>query len=68
MSRDRIPVENERMVRDRRTGALLSTDRDAIRAYEARKRERLSQQERINTLERTVAELQKAISEITEKR
>jgi hypothetical protein len=65
---ERIPVENEPMVRDRRTGALLSTDRDAIRAYEARKRERLSQQERINTLERTVAELQKAISEITEKR
>lgn len=68
MSMDRIPVENERLVRDRRTGALLSTDRDAIRAYEARKRDRLSQQERINTLERTVAELQKAISEITGKR
>lgn len=65
---ERIPVENENLVRDRRTGALLSTDRDAIRAYEARKRDRLSQQERINTLERTVAELQKAISEITGKR
>ena len=68
MSAERIPVENERMVRDRRTGALLSTDRDAIRAYEARKRDRLSQQERINTLEHTVAELQKAISEIIGKR
>lgn len=68
MSDDRIPVENERLVRDRRTGALLSTDKDAIRAYEARKRDRLSQQERINTLERTVAELQKAISEIIGKR
>ena len=68
MSAERIPVENERMVRDRRTGALLSTDRDAIRAYEARKRDRLSQEERINTLEHTVAELQKAISEIIGKR
>jgi hypothetical protein len=65
---DRIPVENERMVRDRRTGALLSTDRDAIRAYETRKRERQSQAERINNLEQTVAELQKAISEIIGKR
>jgi hypothetical protein len=68
MTPDRIPVENERMVRDRRTGALLSTDRDAIRAYEARKRERQSQAERINNLEQTVAELQKAISEIIGKR
>lgn len=68
MNGDRIPVENERLVRDRRTGALLSTDKDAIHAYEARKRERLSQQERINTLEQTVADLQKAISEIIGKR
>lgn len=68
MNRDKVPVQNEPMVRDTRTGALLSTDRDAFRAYEDRKRERQSQQDRINSLEEKVAELQRILSELIGKR
>lgn len=68
MSGDRIPVRNEPMVRDMRTGALLSTDRDAFRAYEDRRRERRLQQERINSLEEQVAELRRILSELVGKR
>ena len=67
MSGDRIPVRNEPMVRDTRTGALLSTDRDAFRAYEDRRRERRLQQERINSLEEQVAELRHILSELVGK-
>lgn len=68
MNRDKVPVQNEPMVRDMRTGALLSTDRDAFRAYEDRKRERQVQQDRINRLEEKVTELQHILSELIGKR
>jgi len=68
MNRDKVPVRNEPLVRDMRTGALLSTDRDAFRAYEDRKRERQAQQDRLNSLEGKVAELQRILSELIEKR
>jgi len=68
MNRDNVPVQNEPMVRDMRTGALLSTDKDAFRAYEDRKRERQAQQDRINSLEEKVAELQRILSELIGKR
>lgn len=68
MNRNKVPVQNEPMVRDMRTGALLSTDRDAFRAYEDRKRERQVQQDRINRLEEKVTELQHILSELIGKR
>ena len=68
MNRDKVPVQNEPMIRDMRTGALLSTDRDAFRAYEDRKRERQVQQDRINRLEEKVTELQHILSELIGKR
>jgi hypothetical protein len=68
MSKDKVPVQNEPMVRDMKTGALLFTDRDAFRAYEDRKRERQAQRDRINTLEEKVAELQRILAEIIGKR
>ena len=64
MSGDRIPVQHERLVRDTRSKALLSTDREAILAYETRKRERQTQTERINTLEEKVSQLQEALSKL----
>ena len=68
MNRNKVPVQNEPMVRDMRTGALLSTDRDAFRAYEDRKRVRQVQQDRINRLEEKVTELQHILSELIGKR
>lgn len=65
---DRIPVKDERMVRDRKTSALLSTDHDAIAAYERKKRETKAQKDRINRLEQEVGELKKLLSQLIEKR
>ena len=68
MKSDKIPVENEKMVRDVRTKALLSTDKDAVRAYEKRRQELKTQKERINRLEQELADLKTIIAELIEKR
>lgn len=65
---DRIPVENEKMVRDSYSRALLSTDHDAVAAYEKRRREVKAQKDRINRLEQEVAELKEMIAKLIEKR
>jgi uncharacterized protein YceH (UPF0502 family) len=65
---DRIPVKNERMVRDRHSHALLSTDHDAVAAYEKRRREAKAQKDRINRLEQEVNELKQLLSQLIEKR
>ena len=65
---DKIPVQNEKMVRDARSKALLSTDRDAVRAYEKKKQESKAQKERINRLEQELADLKAIISELVQKR
>ena len=68
MSQDKIPVQNEKMVRDTRSGALLSTDRDSVRAYERRRREAQAQKDRINRLEHELSELKGIISKLIEER
>lgn len=65
---DRIPVKDERMVRDPATQALLSTDHDAIAAYERKRRENKAQKDRINRLEQEVQELKQLLSKLIEKR
>lgn len=65
---DKIPVKNEKMVRDTKSKALLSTDRDAIRAYEKRREEVKAQKERINRLEQELADLKAIISDLVQKR
>lgn len=61
---DKIPVENERLVRDLQSKALLSTDREAVIAYERRKREVKAQKDRINRLEQEVTELKQLLSQL----
>jgi len=68
MSQEKIPVQNEKMVRDTRTGALLSTDRDSVKAYERRRREAQAQKDRINRLEHELSELKGIISKLIEER
>lgn len=69
MTRDgRIPVRNESMVRDVRTGALLSTDVGSFRAYEQRKRDRESQKDRLNRLEGEIADIKRLLIELIGKR
>lgn len=65
---DKIPVKNEKMVRDRRSGALLSIDHDAVAAYRKRKDEAKAQKDRINRLEQEVAELKQLLSQLIGKR
>ena len=68
MSQDKIPVQNEKMVRDTRSGALLSTDRDSVKAYERRRREAQAQKDRIIRLEHELSELKGIISKLIEER
>jgi hypothetical protein len=65
---DRIPVKNERMVRDRKSHALLSIDHDAVAAYEKQKHDMKAQKDRINRLEQEINELKKLLSKLIEKR
>jgi polyhydroxyalkanoate synthesis regulator phasin len=64
----KIPVKNEALVRDSKTGALLSTDLDAVKAYERKKQEMKAQKERINRLEEEIADLKKAIAALLQQR
>lgn len=64
----KIPVQNEKMVRDMHSGALLSTDSDSIKAYERRKQEAKAQKDRINRLEHELSELKSIVSNLIEKR
>lgn len=68
MSIDKIPVQNEKLVRDTHTGALLSTDRDSVKAYERRKQEVQAQKDRINRLEQELSELKELMSSLIGKR
>jgi hypothetical protein len=63
----RIPVKNNRMVRDTATGAVLSVDADAVKTYEERRKKILSERERLNKLESEVSELRAIIEELRKK-
>lgn len=62
--RERARVRNENMVRDMRTTALLSTDKDAILHYERKRAERKANEDRLNTLEREVAALKEQVAQL----
>lgn len=64
---DKVPVQNEKMVRDVRSKAILSTDHEAVAAYERRKREAKAQKDRINRLEQELTELKQLLSQLIEK-
>lgn len=63
----KIPVKNNPMVRDTRSGAVLSVDSDAVRKYEERRQRVLSERERLNNLENEVLELRAIIEELRKK-
>lgn len=63
----RIPVKNNKMVRDTKTNAILSVDMDAIKAYEDRIRKIQAEKDRLNRLELEVSELRAIIEELRKK-
>jgi hypothetical protein len=63
----KIPVKNNKMVRDVSSNAVLSVDIDAVKAYEDRRRKIQSERERINKLETEVTELRAIIEELRNK-
>lgn len=63
----KIPVKNNRMVRDTATGAVLSVDAEAVRVYEERRKKAESEKERLNRLESEVSELRAIIDELRKK-
>ena len=63
----KIPVKNNRMVRDTASGAVLSVDMDAIKTYEERRRKIQSDKDRLNRLEIEVSELRTFIEELRNK-
>ena len=65
---DKIPVKNNSgLVRDVSTGAILSTDKDAIRVYEERRKKILSDRQRLNNLEIELSEIRSIIEELRKK-
>lgn len=63
----RVPVKNNKMVRDTKTNAILSVDMDAIKAYEDRIRKIQVEKDRLNRLELEVSELRAIIEELRNK-
>lgn len=63
----RVPVKNNKMVRDTKTNAILSVDTDAIKAYEDRIRKIQAEKDRLNRLELEVSELRAIIEELRNK-
>lgn len=63
----RVPVKNNKMVRDTKTNAVLSVDLDAIKTYENRIRKIQAEKDRLNRLELEVSELRAIIEELRNK-
>ena len=68
MKPDQLRVKNEHLVRDTKSGALLSTDRDSILAYEKRKHDVRLQKDPINRLELELSDLKELVFKLIEKR
>jgi predicted transcriptional regulator len=63
-----IKVEEDKtLVRDSSTGAILNTDKEALKIYRRRKSILDGQQKRIDNLENTVAELKELLNTIINK-
>ena len=66
--KDKIPVKDENgLVRDTSSKAILSVDKQAIRLYEERRRKIETDKNRLNRLEAEVAELRQVIEELRKK-
>jgi len=63
----KVPVKNNRMVRDMSNGAILSIDIDSIKEYEDRCRKIQTDKDRLNRLEQEVLQLRMLIEEIRNK-
>ena len=63
----KIPVKNNKMVRDTKTNAILSVDIDAIKAYEEKRRKIQTERDRLNRLELEVLELRSIIDQLRNK-
>jgi TolA-binding protein len=63
----KIPVKNNKMIRDTSTGAVLSVDQEAVKDYEERRKKILSERERLNRLESEISELRAIIDELRKK-
>jgi len=66
--KDKIPVKDENgLVRDVSSKAILSVDKQAIRLYEERRRKIETDKNRLNRLEAEMAELRQVIEELRKK-
>jgi len=63
----KVPVKNNRMVRDMSNSAILSIDIDSIKEYEDRCRKIQTDKDRLNRLEQEVLQLRMIIEEIRNK-
>lgn len=63
----KIPVKDAKMVRDSTSRAVLSTDREAVIAYEERVKRLQSDRDRLNKLETEMADLKALIEELRKK-
>jgi|688.fasta_scaffold25225_2 hypothetical protein len=63
----KVPVKNNKMVRDTKTNAILSVDIDAIKAYEEKRRKIQTERDRLNRLELEVLELRSIIDQLRNK-
>lgn len=62
----KIPVQNQPIVRDEKSKALLFTDIDSVRAYQKKKEQMKSQKDTINRLETEVEELKQLVAKLIE--
>jgi hypothetical protein len=63
----KIPVKDAKMVRDSTSRAVLSTDREAVVAYEERVKKIQSDRDRLNRLETEMSVLRALIEELRKK-
>ena len=63
----KIPVKDAKLVRDSTSRAVLSTDREAVVAYEERVKKIQSDRDRLNRLETEMSVLRALIEELRKK-
>ena len=61
---DKIPVKNEKIVRDVKTNALIFTDIEATDRYQKRKAEILREKQELDTLKSDVFEIKQMLKQI----
>jgi hypothetical protein len=61
---EKIPVKNEKIVRDVKTNALIFTDTEATDRYEKRKSEILREKQELDTLKSDVLEIKEMLKHL----